>query len=510
MRQELRQQYANLTRSESVERDTFTRTRAELLFMTKHMDVWSPCGDHRELSFTEKENVAGGLTVLVPDNEHWGSYFYGQSRRAMRPIVTDLPGWRNLWITVSFTRTKVGRERYIEVSAVHALEYLNWMRIWPDPWLPPEFQPSKWRSPIGPAATVCADLLIPELQRLQGGFWPIMTHARFHRSPDPTPWTMGSYRMDKAMDAVTEICDAENLQITTQLYMHGVDEQPFPQWHVLDRTTLIIDFVPRINSKSLTGTVTGGLIRTGLEIAEDLIEWVTYPVLDPSDPVAIDEMSGRDGEVFPVYRTGQWSPTDEVSQTVHLPMATRVTAGGNSPGWVNDVAVGVVDGVITFIAGFLNLDGFLPGSIADRVSDVALAFHSLEDQRAAEDAGPWRLREAFSDSQQSGLSLQIVQSMKSTAFAHRDYTSHSVTVANGQPYLLGRHVKVGWPVGVEMPDGTVEVDRLTEATYTESRDTKGEIVLQVGSGDAEVEPGVKGLAKISKFSSWLHRVSLGG
>lgn len=509
MRQEMQQQFAHLTQSEADERDLYTRTRADLLFMTKNMDVWSPCGEHRELTFTERDSQAGGLTVLVPDNPHWQEYFYQQSRRAMRPIVTDLPGWRNLWITVSFTRTKVGRERFIEVSAVHAIEYLNWMRIWPDPWLPAEFQPSKWRSPIGPAATVCADIMIPELQRLQGGFWPIMTHARFHRSPDPTSWTNGTYRMDRVFDAVTEICEAENLQITTQLYMHGIDEQPFPQWHVLDRTTLIIDFVPRINSKSLTGTVTGGLFRTGMEIAEDLLEWITYPVLNPGSAESIDDVAGRDGEVFPVYRTGQWSPTQEVSQTVHLPMATRVTAGGNSPGWVNDVAVGAVDGVITFVAGLLNLDGFLPDSIADRVRDVALAFHTLEDSSAATDAGPWRFREAFADAQGSGLSLQILQSMKSTAFAHRDYTSHNATVANGQPYLLGKHIKVGWPVGVEMPDGTVEIDRLTEATYTESRSAKGEIQLQIGSGAAEEEPGVKGLSKIARFSSWLHRVSLG-
>ena len=505
-----RDMFATLTSAEQNEKVTYTRTRATIRMMTKDMQVWGMCGDHRDITFTEKENAAGGLSITLPDNEQWAEYFYGQPRDTMRPIVTDLPGWRNLWLVISFTRTRQGREKFITVDAVHCIQYLDGMRIFPDPAFPPEFQPSKWRSPIGPAATVCAAIMIPELQRLQGGLWPIMTHARFYRTQDGTAWTSGTYRMDKVLDAVTEICEAENLQIVPTLYIHGEDEQPFPQWHVLDRTTLILDFVPRAHSKAITGTVVGGLLRTGIEIAEDLLEWVTYPILDPSDPVKIDELSGRDGEVFPVYRNGEWSPVGEISQTTHLPMATRITAGGKSPDYVNDVATGVVTTVVGYLGTLIGLPGLKLGFLEERVKDTVLAFHSLEDPRTAKVAGPWRIREAFSDSQSSGLSLQIVQAMKSTAYAHRGYTSHNVEVANGQPYLVGKHIKCGYSVGVEMPDGTVEVDRVTEITYSESRSERGKITLQVGSGNAELEPGVKSLTKIKRMASWVHRVALGG
>lgn len=506
----MRQAYADLTDDERGERDEYMNARAHVRFMTKHMDVWGPCGDYREIKFTEKELTAGGLTILVPDDDYWGEYFYGQARNAARPIVVDLPGWRTLWLTVAFTRTRRGRKRFIEVAAVHCIEYLNWMRVWPDPGLPPEFQPSKHRAVIGPAATVCAQIVIPELQRLQGGFWPIMTHARFYREPDHTEWTNGVYRMDRVFDAVTEICEAENLQIVPTLYIHGEDEQPFPQHHVLDRTTLIFDFVPRAHSEAISGTVANGLIRTMIEVGKGLIEWVMYPILNPDDPASIDEISGRDGEVFPVYRNGEWSPVDEISQTVHLPMASRVTGGGKSPTFINDVGSFLVDGAIKFVAGLFNLDGFVPDFIKERTQDVAMAFHSKEDTRSADQAGPWRLREAFTDSQATGLSLQIVQAMKSTAFAHRGYTSHLATVANGQPYLVGKHIKTGWSVGVEMPDGTVEVDRVTEITYEDSRDVKGRITLQVGSGEAEQEPGARALGRIRRAAAFIHRVSMGG
>lgn len=505
-----RDMFAALTGAEQREKETFSHPKAHVRFMTKDMRIWAPCGDYRELKFTEKENASGALSILVPLTDEWKEYFYGQDRYAMRPIVTDLPGWRNLWITVSFTQVKEGRNRYIEVSAVHCIEYLNGMRIFPDPGMPAEFQPSKYFSPIGPAATVCAQVTMANLQRLQGGLWPIMTHARFYRTQDPTAWTSGNYRMDRVFDAVAEICEAEDLQIVPTLYIHGEDEQPFPQWHVLDRTTLIFDFVPRTHANALTGNIVDGLFRTGIEIAKDLLDWVVYPVLDPSSPQSIDELTGRDGEVFPVYSDGEWSPVDEVSQTVHLPMATRITAGGKSPDYVNDVATGAVSVVVGYLGTLIGLPGLKLGFLEERVKDTVLAFHSLEDPRAAEVAGPWRMREAFSDSQASGLSLQIVQAMKTTAFNHRGYTSHGVEVSNGSPYLVGKHIKVGWPVGVEMPDGTVEVERVAEITYEDSRSARGKITLQVGSGDAELEPGSRGLGKIRKLGTWLHRVAVGG
>lgn len=504
------QQFAALDGAERAEREGYLYQRALVRFMTREMQVWSPCGDYREIKFGEKESQAGGLTILVPDDEHWAEYFYEQPRYAARPIVVDLPGWRTFWLTVAFTRTRVGRERFIEVQAVGCIEYLAWMRVFPDPGLPPEFQPSKWYSPIGPAATVCARTVMDNLIRLQGGLWPIMTHARFYRSPDDTSWTTGSYRMDRVLDAVTEICEAENLQIVPRLYIHGEDPQPFPQWHVLDRTTLIFDFVPRSHARSFTGTVSGGLIRTGVEIAKDLLEWVAYPVVDPASPEAIDELAGRDGEVFPLLRDGQWSAVSELSQTVHLPMATRVTAGGKSQDFINDIATGVVAWGVGLLGTFIGVPGLKLGFLEERVKDTMMAFHSLEDRRAAAEGGPWRLREAFSDSQSSGLSLQIVQAMKSTQYAHRGYTSHAAQIANGQPYLVGKHIKVGWPVALEMPDGTVEVDRVTEIGYEDSRSARGKITIQVGSGEAELEPGARGLGKIRRFGTWLHRVALGG
>lgn len=507
-----RQAFAALTGDERTERDRYSNPRPLVRFMTKEMQTWGPVGDYREFEFTEEERTPGGMSFLVPDDDHYAEYFYGQSRYAVRPIVVDLPDWRTLWFVTGYNRVRAGVHRYIEVEAVHCLEYLNWVRIYPDPGMPAEFQPSKWRSPLGPAATVCAQITDENLRRVQGGRnWPVRVSPRVFRELDNTTWTSGSYRMDKLLDALLEIAEAEDLQITTDLLLPGEDGQPFLQYGVVvTEPTLFIDFVPRMPVESMSGTVQNGLFRTGIQILSDLVEWVTYPVLDPQEPTAIDKLTGRDGEVFPVYGAGDWSPVDRLSQKVHIPLASRVTAGGKSPDYVNDVAVGVVSGAVSFIGSFFGMGGLKLGFLEERVKDVALAFHTAEDQRAAKESGPWRLREAFAESQSSGLSLQIWQSMKTTLFNHRGYTSHLVEVSNGNPYWVGKHIKVGWPVGVTMPDGTVEVDRCTAIRFSDSRDSLGKVVLQIGSGAAELEPGVRGLARLRRMGSWLHRVAVGG
>lgn len=503
--------YAFLTSQEQAERKKYGNPKPLVRFMTKEMQTWGPVGDYRELEFSHEETTPGGMSFLVPDDKHYSEYFYGQSRNATRPVVVDLPGWRTLWFITGFNRVRAGLKRYIEVEAVHCMEYLNWVRIYPDPGLPPEFQPSKWRSPIGPAASVCAWITNENLRRVQGGkAWPVMVHPRLFNEPDPSTWTSGNYRMDKLLDALLEICETEDLQIVLDLFLPGEDEQPFSKYFNLTEPTLVVDFVPRMPLGSMAGTIQNGLFRTGVEILNDLVEWVTVPVMDPQDPIAIDKLTGRDGEVFPVYGAGEWSAVDKVSQKVHIPLASRVTAGGKSPDYINDVAVGAVTGAVSFIGSFFGLGGLKLGFLEERVKNVAMAFHTTENQHAVKESGPWRLREAFAESQSSGLSLQIWQSMKSTMFAHRGYTSHLVEVSNGSPYWVGKHIKVGWPVGITMPDGTVEVDRCTAILFSDTRDDQGKIVLQIGSGAADVEPGLRGLARIRRMGSWLHRVAVGG
>src|SRR5699024_2239347 len=216
--------------------------------------------------------------------------------------------------------------------------------------------------------------------------------------------------------------------------------------------TLIFDFVPRTHSVAISGTVTGGLIRTGIEVAKDVLDWVAYPILDPSSPQAIDELTGRDGEVFPVYRNGEWSPVDEISQTVHIGRPPRLTAGGKSPEFISDVVVGGIDAIVRGIAGLFRLDFLVPAFMTERAERVAVALLSRLRVPASAAVGRGRVMESSPGSPSAGFVLSTGPAMPAPASAHGGFASPAAPVANGDPSLVGQLVKVGRSVGVEMPD----------------------------------------------------------
>ncbi|MBM4480330.1 hypothetical protein GS444_10750 [Rhodococcus hoagii] len=82
-------------------------------------------------------------------------------------------------------------------------------------------------------------------------------------------------------------------------------------------------------------------------------------------------------------------------------------------------------------------------------------------------------------------------------------------MTNGAPHYIGRDIEKGDPVAYELPDGTVEVDSPRGDRDEESPERIG-YRLQIGSGDAEREPGAIALGKFRKLASVVSRVALGG
>ncbi|NKT06117.1 hypothetical protein GS485_17460 [Rhodococcus hoagii] len=68
-----RELYAQYQREAAEDRETYGHPRARVRFWSKTLELWGPCGDFRDLRFTDKKLSAGGLTIRVPDNEHWRS-----------------------------------------------------------------------------------------------------------------------------------------------------------------------------------------------------------------------------------------------------------------------------------------------------------------------------------------------------------------------------------------------------------------------------------------------------
>jgi hypothetical protein len=511
----------------------YANPRARVRFMTKMMDTYGPCNDRRDLTFTDKENAAGGISFKVPESQEWLDYFYGQSKHAVRPIVVELPGYKTLWFVTSFGRIREGRRRWIQVEGVHCLEHFNWIRIFPDWALPPEFQPSKFSLGIGGSCTVLAGELMGNLIRtqanlwsipagnlfaastwnyLRNAFWPMIVNPRNKGLADASKWAITSSRMDKFMDVAQEVCATNNVSMKADLWEPG-DPQPFPEYTVLTRATLVFDFVDRGPRIEFGGGIVGGFLRTVSEMAQDSLRWISYPILGARD---YDEYADRDepgtiaGMPIALYRTGQYSTVGRVEQMTHIQMATRATGGGKSPTWVNDIVVNSANFITGLIGQLFGFPGLSLGIFTERVKDTLFAFHSVEDLRTATEAGPWRFRETFATSEGSGLSLNTFAAMWSSLHAVRGYESTAIEVSNGSPYYIGRDVGKGSPVGYEKPNGGAAVDHIVEVTYTEVASGVGRFTLQIGDGAAEMEPGAIALGKIRKLGTAITRVALGG
>lgn len=523
-----REKYAEFGREAEEERRIYGHPRARVRFWTKQLELWGPCGDFRDLVFTDKKLSAGGLTIRVPDNEHWAEYFYGQSRFAMRPISVDLPGYRTFWLTVSFGRIKEGRKRWIQVEAVHGIEYLNRIHMWPAWWLPPEIQPPSTTG-IGGAITVLKGELAGQLVRLQeplrkvnlfdpktwnlfrNAFWPLAVNPRGVGLADTSKWTITDARMDRYWDVMQDVCKTNNIVPKVDLYIHGEDPQPFPEFMKLDRNTVVVDFVEKGNDYVFTGTIVDGIIRSGLEFADNALGAIVYPILgDRGWDDYLQKAAGTlRGRPIAVYRTGKYSTASRVEQMTHLPLATRVTGGGKSPNWLNDLVVNAGNFIAGAIGAAIGLPWLSLGVLSDQLKDRFMAFHSREDHRLAKEAGPLRFRETFVSGQGTGLSLDLMAAMQSAAWDHRGYTSSAIDVSNGAPYYVGLDIEKGDPVVKELPDGSVEGASLEEISYEESPSRVG-FTLQIGSGEAEREPGQIAMGKVRKLTSIVSRIALGG
>ncbi|WP_027500401.1 Gp37-like protein [Rhodococcus sp. UNC363MFTsu5.1] len=527
-----REAYAEFQHEAEQDRRTYAHPRARVRFLYKDLRLFGPCGDFRELKFSDKNNAAGGLSMKLPDTEHWREYFYGQPKGAMRPIVVDLPGgYRTLWFTVTFGRIREGRKWWIQVEAVHALEHFNWIRIWPLWWSLPELQP-KEHIGIGGSVTVLKEALQGNLFRLQGSLWsiptgdlfkpstwnlarnalwPMMVNPRRMGFRDASKWTTIACRMDAFMDIAQDVCKSENISMTVDIVFPDEDPQPFPELYHLDRPTIIFDFVEKGSRFAFSGTIVDGFLRTVHEMVEDALAWITYPILGDKGWEAYQQKKEGTLRGLPiaVYRTGKWSTTNRVEQTTHIPMASRVTGGGKSPGWINDLVVNAGNAITGWIGLAIGFPGLQLGVLTDQLRNTVMAFHSQEDLARANEAGPTRFKEAFVESQGTGLSLNTFAAMQAKHHEVRGYTSQSIDVSNGAPYFVGRDVNKGDPIGYELPDGTVHVDHIESIDYEETPTTR-RLSLQIGSGEAEREPGAIALGKFRKLASTITRVALGG
>lgn len=524
---EMRERFAQIEEQAERDRQVYGYPKAHVRMMTKHMEVAAICTDYRELKFTDKMNAAGSLQLKLPSTEKWIEAIADIHPDEVIPIIVDLPGYQTVWfVTDTYEVQDEKGAEWIDVVAINSWEFMNRMVFWASPAAPAEFQlPKEWVG-IGPAISLLKYwFILPNLVRLQAPLyglpdgdllslqtWNLVRNAQWPIMVKPTSIIHDtskivalSTRFDVGGQAVGDILKTEGLQLTTEIYIHGESEQPFPDIMILERTTIIIDIVEKADLRAFTGTFVDGIIRTGLEILDGGLSWLAYPVLTQDD--YSDYFQSLAGTLpykpWIVFHKGTVR-TSKIGK--HKPMASRATVGGHSPEWVNKLAVAASNALLGLLGMAIGLPGLGIGILEDEVKDVALAFHTWEDQARARRSGPWRFREVFKEAS-SGLSLDALAAIKIALFENRGYESHEITVTNGRPFYLGLHLGLGDPCGFEKR-GKIHTDYLYAIGYQDTPGKRGDVVMQIGDGTRDLAPGALALGKIRSLGTALNKMAL--
>lgn len=492
------------------------------------LTLWAPCGDHNDLKFSDEDLEIGTLSVTLPGTQVWDEYFELLPTNEARLVSVDLPGgYRVAYKITSALRVEELDHHSWEVSAAHVSIYLQHVHLWADPLLPPEVQISGAYRGIGPAATTLKTAITLNLVRLQSELWsipvtspfdpgtwnivakamdPIIVNPRRTGVFDTSGWVMAEWCMETAWEAAVEICKAKDMSIRVDLWLPG-DEQPFPEFMRLSEPKLIVDITPSPREVTFTGTLVDGVIRELIQLADDAFDWITYPLLDPQGGI-MDWIESRRGRMpIPVFRSGQWSTLASEQKEIIYPSASRSTVGGKSPDWLNALIADGVGAGVSAIGTAIGLPGLRLGFLEKLAQNRLFAYHSVENRVQAAEDGRWRLRESFAGAQTTALSLQAAEAAKSDLWANRGRVGREVSITNGSPYFLGRHLRVGHPVAVEHADGTATVEVLSGVDVDVSRG-KSEITLTLSTPTPK-EPGVYALGQIREAAGWINRLALG-
>lgn len=530
--------YSALAFAEAEEIQEFTNPDAWVRMWDLRMGIVGNVADYVSLKFGEKANAVGSMSLLLKPEDPMAVYALEAHVDEVIRITVDLPHyrWSGSVLTVRESIAKDGTQ-VVELEVLHDWQFLETMLIWANAFFPAWIQPLSSSRRIGPAKTVIATQLIPNLIRLQAPLWNLPTNGTLadfntwnlikdathpicvkpiNPLTDTSRWISSSAKFNSAADVIRDcLTNEEGIVVRIHQWLPG-DEQPW-KGAGFKEPRLYIDIVDNGNEKAFTGTVIDGILKTITEMVDGGLEWIMYPVIGKNGP-SLGEITGLNQKkpvCFYPSALLEDSGVSESESVHHKPLASQVVVGGKSPDWLNKTvevgiggAFGALGGAISAATGGVQILDLSPvGEIfSSFVKDKIFAFASHEDFARAKRSGPYRWREVAKLGG-NGLSLDTWQNIVTGLYETRGYSSHTIKVVNGSPYLWGRDLDMGHLVGYETLSGDAQIDRVEEFTFTDDRSTMAYLEFGIGSGLDEQSPGEKSLRKIRGVVSVLNEMA---
>lgn len=493
-----------------------------------------------------KANATGSGELVLPYEHHLAQWAMRWWERDKRNIVltVDHVGerWSGLMENVT-TRQDERGDRTVTLSFLHDFEHLNHLPVWSNPMTPPMVQFPKSFMLYGPAAYILKvalflnilrhntslwqlpdDPLDPEswLQGLDYRRWPILVQPRsiIH---DATPWRFLHSRFDNYLDVATPILDEARLLVTCRRWLIG-DPQPWPGAGLNRNGQLIIDIVDKSGWWEQTatgGTIAHGLLRTGLEVADNLVDESRRILERPADApeYAVSGFLGTaPAQPWVVYRTNGAHNTATSTEYVYRPATVgQVTVGGKSAPGVNEFTSATTKFIFNVLGSFIlqpALGGVVDTALNPLYSDVMLAFMSVKSPMRTRNLGWGHLMENFAAGGDQAYTLASLMALRAGFRETDEEVSHSIKVGDGAPYLIGApghgHFTLGDRIGVEIPgsrEGRVDVEQVTRLALGWDAETPHEWEVTIGAWPRQ-DPIEFLLNKVRNLSAGLQEVGL--
>jgi hypothetical protein len=417
-------------------------------------------------------------------------------------------------------------------------DILNYLVVWPNWWLPIQFQLMSHAVFIGPLCTVTEAMISESALRIQSGLWEFINSAgslnpdirawfgtllqgngnifQMLKTPiyvvrsnpflDTSPLVARTVRMETCGTVIEDITRAYGVNVHVDLWLPG-DDQPdywtktFPG-SALTQPTYVVSVKDRSQIKGPTGTVIDSAIRQVVDVTGSFFEGI-LPF--------IQKVPGRDGvfiapslgvdhvepwAVLIAPEPGQKGNVLTCRVSFHTPKGWQHIIGGRSPKWLNDLMNATYAWIIDAIAILLGFTGIPSNLLEGFLNNTILAFQMVQHYDRRDEVGPYHPGvEVFHATSSAPYNVETLFGFINALWESRGWVSVIATFRNAEVYTLGKDVFRGGLVSVLYMDRTrIFTDYIEEVQFQIDL-TKRDILLQIGDGKAEESP----LAKHQRF-----------
>jgi hypothetical protein len=413
-------------------------------------------------------------------------------------------------------------------------DILNFLQIWPDPFLPIQAQIPSDAIFIWGLCTVLETMVSECALRIQSGLWEFINNAlslnpdfsawigtllqsngnifealktpiyvvRTNPILDTSPLVAKTVRMESCGAVIPNLTKAYGVVANMDLWLPG-DDQP-DEWANLDQPTYVFSTVDRSQITGPTSTVVDSVIRTVVDLTGSFGA-VFAPV--------VEQVPGMQGVfeapllgvnyvppwailIAPEPQVGQKGSVMECKITNHTPKGWQHIIGGRSPQWLNDLMNASFSWMIDSISILIGFTG-LPSNVLDGfLNNAFLAFQLIELYSRRVDVGPYHPGiEVFHATSSAPYNIETVFDFINAFWDTRGYTSAVTTFRNGEVYLLGRDIFRGGLVSLLYKGRTRLYTDYVDDVLFKISETARDVMIIIGDGKAQESP----LAKQQRF-----------